>query len=68
MVSDPDAFRAGADGEVFGSEELTRNTIPIKIPPFLVEDGHNDLEPVVCRLYPEVGRYWTGSSSSIIRG
>lgn len=42
---------------VFASKELTRNTIPIKIPPFSVEDGHNDLEPVVCRSYPEVDRY-----------
>jgi 4-diphosphocytidyl-2-C-methyl-D-erythritol kinase len=42
--------------EVFASKELTRNTIPIKIPPFSVERGHNDLEPVVCRIYPEVAR------------
>ncbi len=40
--------------QVFASKELTRNTIPIKIPPFSVEHGHNDLEPVVCRRYPEV--------------
>ncbi|HET7061518.1 MAG TPA: 4-(cytidine 5'-diphospho)-2-C-methyl-D-erythritol kinase, partial [Nitrosospira sp.] len=40
--------------EVFASKELTRNTIPIKIPPFSVERGHNDLEPVVCGLYREV--------------
>lgn len=50
--------------EVFASKGLTRNTIPIKIPPFSIEDalfsierGHNDLEPVVCRLYPEVARH-----------
>ncbi|SDA21386.1 4-diphosphocytidyl-2-C-methyl-D-erythritol kinase [Nitrosospira sp. Nsp18] len=43
--------------QVFGSKELTRNTIPIKIPPFSIEHGHNDLEPVVCRLYPEVARH-----------
>ncbi len=42
---------------VFASKELTRNTIPIKIPPFSVELGHNDLEPVVCRSYPEVARH-----------
>ncbi|MBX9893749.1 MAG: 4-(cytidine 5'-diphospho)-2-C-methyl-D-erythritol kinase [Nitrosomonas sp.] len=42
--------------EIFGSKELTRNTIPIKIPPFSVWQGHNDLESVVCRLYPEVAR------------
>lgn len=43
--------------QVFSSNGLTRNTIPITIPPFLVEHGHNDLEPVVCRLYPEVARH-----------
>ena len=40
--------------EIFSNKELTRNTIPIKIPPFSIWDGHNDLEPVVCRLYPAV--------------
>lgn len=40
--------------QVFASKELTRNTIPIKIPPFSVERGRNDLEQAVCRLYPEV--------------
>lgn len=40
--------------EIFSNKELTRNTIPIKIPPFSIRDGHNDLEPVVCSLYPEV--------------
>jgi 4-diphosphocytidyl-2-C-methyl-D-erythritol kinase len=43
--------------QVFASKELTRNTIPIKIPPFSVEHGHNDLEPVVCRTYPEITRH-----------
>ncbi len=43
--------------QVFASKELTRNTIPIKIPPFSVEHGHNDLEPVVCGTYPEVARH-----------
>jgi 4-diphosphocytidyl-2-C-methyl-D-erythritol kinase len=42
--------------EIFASKELTRNTIPIKIPPFSVWQGHNDLESVVCRAYPEVDR------------
>ena len=41
--------------EIFSSKELTRNTIPIKIPPFSTRQGHNDLEPVVCQSYPEVG-------------
>jgi 4-diphosphocytidyl-2-C-methyl-D-erythritol kinase len=53
--------------EVFGSKELTRNTIPIKIPPFSVEHGRNDLEPVVCRTYPEVARHleWLKQLDSI---
>jgi 4-diphosphocytidyl-2-C-methyl-D-erythritol kinase len=42
--------------EIFSNKELTRNTIPITIPPFSIRDGHNDLEPVVCSLYPEVSR------------
>lgn len=42
--------------EIFASKELTRNTIPIKIPPFSVWQGHNDLESVVCQSYPEVAR------------
>ncbi|WP_297325454.1 4-(cytidine 5'-diphospho)-2-C-methyl-D-erythritol kinase [Nitrosomonas sp.] len=42
--------------EVFASKELTRNTLPIKIPPFSVWQGHNDLELVVCQAYPEVVR------------
>ena len=40
--------------EVFSSEELTRDTIPIKIAAFSTGYGHNDLEPVVCRKYPQV--------------
>ena len=42
--------------EIFSSKELTRNTIPITIPPFSVWQGHNDLELAVCRAYPEVAR------------
>ena len=42
--------------EVFASKELTRNTLPIKIPPFSVWQGHNDLELVVCQAYSEVAR------------
>ncbi|PXW86893.1 4-diphosphocytidyl-2-C-methyl-D-erythritol kinase [Nitrosomonas sp. Nm84] len=42
--------------EIFASKELTRNTLPIKIPPFSVWQGHNDLELVVCQTYPEIAR------------
>ncbi|MBL79687.1 MAG: 4-(cytidine 5'-diphospho)-2-C-methyl-D-erythritol kinase [Nitrosomonadaceae bacterium] len=43
--------------EIFASKELTRNTIPVKIPPFSIELGHNDLESVVCLSYSEVARH-----------
>lgn len=43
--------------EIFASKELTRNTIPIKIPHFPIWQGHNDLESVVCQAYPEVANY-----------
>ncbi|MCH9639454.1 MAG: 4-(cytidine 5'-diphospho)-2-C-methyl-D-erythritol kinase [Betaproteobacteria bacterium] len=43
--------------EIFTSKELTRNTIPIKIPPFSIWQGHNDLQSVVCQKYPDVARY-----------
>ena len=63
---------AVSTARVFASPELTRNSIPIKIQPFLVGPGsaergsiaqgqgplgHNDLEPVVCREHPEVARH-----------
>jgi 4-diphosphocytidyl-2-C-methyl-D-erythritol kinase len=37
--------------------DLKRDSIPIRIPPFSVVAGQNDLEPVVCRHYPEVARH-----------
>ena len=43
--------------EIFASKQLTRNTIPVKIPPFSVGHGHNDLESVVCLEFPEVARH-----------
>ncbi len=43
--------------EIFASKELTRNTLPIKIPPFSVWQGRNDLESVTCRAYPEIASY-----------
>ena len=39
---------------IFASRELTRNTIPAKIAAFSRGFGHNDLESVVCQMYPEV--------------
>ncbi len=52
---------------IFAAPELTRNTPPIKIAPFSAGAsrfaegssmaGHNDLQPVVVRRYPEVARH-----------
>src|SRR3972149_2176147 len=39
---------------IFSSPDLTRNTPAITIRDFLKSGGHNDCEPVVRRLYPEV--------------
>ncbi len=46
-----------ATGRVFQDPDLIRDSNPIKIPPFSVVAGQNDLEPVVCRHYPEVARH-----------
>jgi 4-diphosphocytidyl-2-C-methyl-D-erythritol kinase len=43
-----------ATREVFEHPDLTRNSPPVKITAFSVVRGQNDLEPVVCRSYPEV--------------
>ncbi len=46
-----------ATARIFQDPDLKRDSIPIKIPPFSVASGQNDLEPVVCRHYPEVARH-----------
>ncbi|HSS46035.1 MAG TPA: 4-(cytidine 5'-diphospho)-2-C-methyl-D-erythritol kinase [Burkholderiales bacterium] len=43
--------------EIFADPELTRNTNRIKITAFSTGLGHNDLEPVVCRKYPQVAQH-----------
>ena len=55
LVLTPPVHVSTAD--IFASKELTRNTIPVRIPPFSVGLGHNDLESVVCLAYPEVARH-----------
>jgi 4-diphosphocytidyl-2-C-methyl-D-erythritol kinase len=47
---------------VFQDADLIRDSIPTKIPPFSAASAKNDLEPVVCRHYPEVARHlaWLG--------
>jgi 4-diphosphocytidyl-2-C-methyl-D-erythritol kinase len=42
---------------IFVHPELKRDSKPIKITAFSVEQAGNDLEPVVCREYPEVARH-----------
>lgn len=41
--------------EIFSARELTRDTEPIKIADFASGTTRNDLQPVACRLYPEIG-------------
>jgi 4-diphosphocytidyl-2-C-methyl-D-erythritol kinase len=43
-------------GQIFGQRQLTRNTPPITISAFFAGGSRNDCEPVVRRLYPEVGK------------
>ncbi|HKQ26427.1 MAG TPA: 4-(cytidine 5'-diphospho)-2-C-methyl-D-erythritol kinase [Burkholderiales bacterium] len=43
--------------EIFSAPELTRNTNAITIAAFSVGQGRNDLEPVVCRRYPQVAHH-----------
>lgn len=42
---------------MFAHNELKRDSKPIKITAFSIEQAGNDLEPVVCREYPEIARH-----------
>lgn len=42
---------------IFAHPELKRDSEPITISRFSIEPAGNDLEPVVCREYPEVARH-----------
>lgn len=53
---------AVSTAEIFSAAELTRNTNAITIAAFSLDPGsrfpgRNDLEPVVCRRYPQVARH-----------
>lgn len=48
---------AVATAQVFQDPDLIRDSIPTRIPPFSGASGANDLEPVVCRLYPVVAQH-----------
>lgn len=43
--------------EIFSSGALTRDTKPLKIPPFLPGSGKNDLQAVATALYPSVAAH-----------
>ena len=42
---------------IFSDNQLKRDSKPITIPAFSAERAGNDLEPVVCRVFPEVARH-----------
>ena len=48
--------------EVFAHPQLTRDTISLRIRGLSLAALHNDLQPVVCRMYPEVAQHldWLG--------
>jgi 4-diphosphocytidyl-2-C-methyl-D-erythritol kinase len=43
--------------EIFGADDLRRDTPAVPPDQWRPGDGHNDLEPVACRLYPEILRH-----------
>lgn len=43
--------------EIFTDAALTRDTKPLKIPPFLSGQGRNDLEAVAARRYPVIAQH-----------
>jgi 4-diphosphocytidyl-2-C-methyl-D-erythritol kinase len=47
---------------IFSSNDLTRDTIPRKMAAFSKGFGQNDMQPLVCRIYPEVAKWlgWLG--------
>jgi 4-diphosphocytidyl-2-C-methyl-D-erythritol kinase len=46
-----------ATASIFADPELTRDSKPIKMQGFSAGAGRNDLEAVVCKRHPEVGRH-----------
>jgi 4-diphosphocytidyl-2-C-methyl-D-erythritol kinase len=43
--------------EIFSDVALTRDTKPLKIPPFLSGQGRNDLQAVAVRRYPQIAEH-----------
>lgn len=52
LVVVPDCHVSTA--EIFSHDQLTRNTIPIKMAAFFERDFRNDFQPLVRQLYPKV--------------
>jgi len=51
-----------ATAQIFTHPDLVRDTPPLKISAIPLQELRNDLQPVVCSLYPEVARHlaWLG--------
>lgn len=43
--------------EIFRATDLTRNSPPIKVRDLAAAATRNDMEPVACRLYPQIAEY-----------
>jgi len=54
--------------EIFTDASLTRDTKPLKIPPFLSGQGRNDLQAVAVRRYPEISEPLTWLKQRVPEG
>jgi 4-diphosphocytidyl-2-C-methyl-D-erythritol kinase len=54
--------------EIFSDPALTRDTKPLKIPPFLSGLGRNDLQAVAVRRYPEIAEHLAWLSKRVPAG
>jgi 4-diphosphocytidyl-2-C-methyl-D-erythritol kinase len=54
--------------EIFSDAALTRDTKPLKIPPFLSGQGRNDLQAVAVRRYPEIAESLTWLTQRVPEG
>jgi len=54
--------------EIFTDASLTRDTKPLKIPPFLSGQGRNDLQAVAVRRYPEISEALTWLKQRVPEG
>lgn len=54
--------------EIFSDASLTRDTKPLKIPPFLSGQGRNDLQAVAVRRYPEIAEHLAWLSKRVPAG